>query len=854
MKFRASWYALMLTLASATAALAQVPITRNFTLLAHKDEYPLGPTANAYSSCWSYIHSDGREYAAIGTNAGTAIYNVTNPAATYRVALIPGPTSIWRELKSYRNWLYVVTEGTGTGQGLQIIRMTNPEAPVLAATYTDSFVRSHSVSVDTARAILICNGTRNASGLATGMRVLSIANPEAPVEIGWWPGGAIPVPDAQYIHDSVPVGNRLYGSSIYVGIQRLFDFSTPATPTLVHSWTYPGGFTHNAWPDSTGNTLYVTDEVNGEPLKVFDITTPTSPVLVSRLTSNPKAIVHNAHVKGRELYLSNYTEGIRALDLTDPLHPAEFASADSWPGASGSYFGVWEVCPYFPSGIVIASDMQTGLYVYRPVRDYGLLRVTVQTQAGVNPPVPASGVEVHLSPQGDSLETAIDGVLQFAPTPGAYTVSCGQFGYEAASANVVVTAGGTTAVTLTLQAKLTANATGVVRDANTQALLEGAEVVLKDTPLNSYTDALGAYALGQVPQDLYQVEVRRPGYVPLVYTRRVGPGFELGDFQLTPAAFHDAQEAANGWVVGAPGDATSNAGMWTRVEPMGTGTSAQPAALAARRATEMNSRTRGPAEPMHEGHEEDGAVPGAVQTEYDRTPNPGTMCWVTGQGTNPGSIGEADVDNGRTTLTSVVYNLSAYSDPVIGFWRWFYTNTPNDTTDTFDVFLSNNGGGSWTLVQRVSGAHAHWVESRIRVADYMATSSQMRLRFTAADLNPGNVVEAAVDDLVFYEAAASITGVSAAPALALRSPWPNPSAGETRFEFSLPRDGRVEVEVLDLQGRVVRTLERGSRAAGQHTLLWRGDDDAGRQSAPGLYFVRVRAADEERQTRFVRVK
>jgi len=463
-------------------------------------------------------------------------------------------------------------------------------------------------------------------------------------------------------------------------------------------------------------------------------------------------------------------------------------------------------------------------------------------------------VRVRLSPQGDSLDTGTDGILQFAPTPGSYTVSCEVFGYEPASANAVVTAGGTTAVNLILQAKLTANANGVVRDANTQALLEGAEITLTGTPLHAHTDVLGAYAIGDVPEDLYQVEVRRPGYVPIVYTRRVGPGFELGDFQLTPAAFHDPQEVANGWVVGAPGDATSNAGVWTRVEPMGTGLVPQSATSAARRAAAMYTRTRGPAEPMHEGHEEDGAVPGDVQPENDRTPNPGTMCWVTGQGTTPGSIGEADVDNGRTTLTSVVYNLSAYSDPVIGFWHWFYTNTPDDTTDSFDAYLSNNGGGNWTLVERNTGLHNHWQESRIRVADFMAKTSQMRLRFVATDTNPGNVVEAAVDDLVFYEASAPITGVSAAPRLALRSPWPNPSNGETRFEFSLPRDGRVEVDVLDLQGRVVRTLERGSHDAGQHTLLWRGDDDSGRDCAPGLYFVRVRGAGDERQSRFVRVK
>lgn len=849
MRFRFLLAALCSTLGVVSSATAQIPVTRNFTMLANLNEFSLGPTANSYSNCWSYIHSDGREYAVIGTNAGTAIYNVTNPAATYRVGLILGPTSTWREMKSYRDWIYVVTEGTGTGQGLQIIRMTNPEAPVLAATYTGSFVRSHSVSVDTARKVLICNGTRDAAGLAAGMRILSIANPEAPVEIGWWPGGTLPVSNAEYIHDSVPIGTRLYGSSVYVGVQRVFDLTNPATPTLVSSWTYPGGFTHNAWPDSSGNTLYVTDEVNGEPLKVFDISTLTSPVLVNRLTSNPKAIVHNAHVKGRELFLSNYTEGIRLLDISDPWHPAEFATADSWPGASGGFFGAWGVCPYFPSGLVIASDMQTGLYVYQPNRNYGLLRVSVVSQPGG---APVSGVEVRLTPQGDSLETATDGVLQFAPTPGNYTLVCSLFGYESDSASAVVTAGGVTPVSLTLQAKATTAVSGVVRDANTQAVLEGAEITLTDTPLDALTDATGAYDLGAVPEDLYMVEVRRPGYVPITFSRRIGPGFEMGDFQLTPAAFHDAQEAVNGWTVGAPGDNASAAGLWVRGEPIGTGT-APPEGGSVRLAGRFG-RDRGPAQPFHEKYEEDGATPGDVQPEFDRTPGAGTLCWVTGQGTDPTQIGQADVDNGKTSLTTVVYNMSAYSDPVIGYWRWFYTSTPYDTTDALDVYLSNNGGTTYTLVERTQGKHNHWHEARIRVSDFMTPTSQMRIRFVASDLTPGNVVEAAIDDLVFYEASAPITGVSAPSQLALRSPWPNPSRGETRFQVSLPRDGRLDADVIDPQGRVVRSLARGTHGAGQHTLLWDGRDDAGRVSAPGLYFVRVRAAAEERQARFVRVR
>src|SRR5438093_11720473 len=165
------------------------------------------------------------------------------------------------------------------------------------------------------------------------MRILSPANPEAPVEVGHWPA-AIPNDAAHYVHDCVPVGNRLYASSIYAGYERVLDISNPAAPVEMWSWTYPRAFyTHSSWPDSTGNYLYLADEQNGQTLRVFDIHHLTAPVRVSEWTSNPQAIVHNPYVKGHELYLANYTEGIRALDLTDPAHPAEFGWADTYPGS-----------------------------------------------------------------------------------------------------------------------------------------------------------------------------------------------------------------------------------------------------------------------------------------------------------------------------------------------------------------------------------------------------------------------------------------------------------------------------------------------------------------------------------------
>src|SRR5262249_29175064 len=155
------------------------------------------------------------------------------------------------------------------------------------ATYRSGFSHAHTVAVDTTRALLVCNGTRDSTGVARGMRILSLAQPEAPVELAHWPPIAQATPDSQYTHDCMLRGDRLYAASIYAGIVRVFDIADPAAPQLLKEWTYPGAFSHNAWPDATGRWLYVTDERVSEPLKVFDLADLAAPQLVQTLTSNP---------------------------------------------------------------------------------------------------------------------------------------------------------------------------------------------------------------------------------------------------------------------------------------------------------------------------------------------------------------------------------------------------------------------------------------------------------------------------------------------------------------------------------------------------------------------------------------
>ncbi len=184
----------------------------------------------------------------------------------------------------------------------------------------------------------------------------------------------------------------------------------------------------------------------------------------------------------------------------------------------------------------------------------------------------------------------------------------------------------------------------------------------------------------------------------------------LSGFDLK-IVLEDDFEADSGWVVGAAGD-DATTGIWERVDP--NGTSAQPA--------------------------------------NDHTPAPGTMCFVTGQGSPGGPLGANDVDNGQTTLTSPVIDLLGTPDAAMSYWRWYSNDTgASPNADVFVVDISNDDGSTWTNVETVgpSGPQTSggWFFHEFNVADFILPTAQVRLRFIASDEGEGSIIEAAVDDL-----------------------------------------------------------------------------------------------------------
>jgi hypothetical protein len=112
--------------------------------------------------------------------------------------------------------------------------------------------------------------------------------------------------------------------------------------------------------------LFTGDEIgsSGNHTRVWDISDFGAVSKVADIVIDPSAVTHNCYVNGDLLFIGHYTEGVRVFDVSDPTTPVEVAHYDTFQPAEYGYQGCWSVYLDLPSNRIIASDMQTGLYVF----------------------------------------------------------------------------------------------------------------------------------------------------------------------------------------------------------------------------------------------------------------------------------------------------------------------------------------------------------------------------------------------------------------------------------------------------------------------------------------------------------
>jgi len=102
-------------------------------------------------------------------------------------------------------------------------------------------------------------------------------------------------------------------------------------------------------------------------------------------------------------------------------------------------------------------------------------------------------------------------------------------------------------------------------------------------------------------------------------------------------------------------------------------------------------------------------------------------------------------------------------------------------------------------------------------------------------------------------ATSSIEPAPAGPTLGMRAA-PNPATNDVELSFDLAKRQSVVLGVFSVEGRRIRTLQRGTLEAGHHQLAWDGLDDRGKPVADGMYFARLEAAGGSRTTSIVRMR
>lgn len=142
-----------------------------------------------------------------------------------------------------------------------------------------------------------------------------------------------------------------------------------------------------------------------------------------------------------------------------------------------------------------------------------------------------------------------------------------------------------------------------------------------------------------------------------------------------------------------------------------------------------------------------------IQPDNDYS-NPGEYCFITGNGNEDGNGGFDDVDNGKTTLYSPIFDLSSYETVLLSYWYW-YTNNIGDNggNDIWSVSVSNNDGYSWTSIQNTSSSNTEWEKTQIILSDLVNLNETIQFRFIAEDIayngdngSGGSLVEAAIDN------------------------------------------------------------------------------------------------------------
>ncbi|MFN0034640.1 MAG: choice-of-anchor B family protein [Saprospiraceae bacterium] len=481
------------------------------TTFRHKISYPGQTLANV----WGHV-ADGKEYALVGGAQGLIILDITNPDAPQQIAQIPGPNNLWKEIKTYQNYAYIVSEG---GQGIQIVNLAGLPSPTLPSKFykgdgviLDQLNKIHALHIDETKGFLYAWGGELFGGAA---KIFDLKpDPYNPVYVGKYD-------QLGYVHDGYVDNDTMYSGHIYAGQFAIVNMADKSAPELINTQTTPGAFTHNTWLANDRRTIFATDEVNNSFLSAWDVSDPTDIKLLDKIQSNPgsNSMVHNTYIRDNWAVTSWYKDGFTIVDITRPDNLVQVGNHDTYPSEQGGgSAGCWGVYHNFPSGTIIASNINVGgageLWIVTPnyVRACYLEGKITDAITGN----PLQGAQIQVVGTNPLLQesSATNGIYKTGQeAEGYYKVLVSKPGYQDFETFVYLQRGEVVVLDVPLFPNGLLHVSGTVIRHKDSLPVEGAKVWLYGGPnfASATTDAVGAFSIQNVAPGTYYVVASAPG-------------------------------------------------------------------------------------------------------------------------------------------------------------------------------------------------------------------------------------------------------------------------------------------------------------------------------------------------------
>ena len=514
------------------------------------------------SDVWGYANDDG-EYALVGVYNGISVVDVTNPYDPVELGFFNGPESIWRDLKTWGDYLYCINDEDGDGgAGLQILNLeeliNGDSNPTYIENMSLGFETAHNIFIDE-NGVLYVFGANYGTGGALMYDL--VANPENPPLLG--------VFNDYYLHDGMVRGDTLWGGAINDGVFTVIDVSDKQNPEIIGSHATPNNFSHNCWISDDGDYLFTTDEVSGAYVAAYDVSNLNDIEEVDRIQAwspQTNVIPHNTHVDGDFIVTSYYADGVSVVDVSNPSNLVEVGYYDTSEDYSGSGFnGAWGAYPWLPSGNILVTDIETGLYVLEPKYTNACFVEGVITDS--NTGLPIGNAQVQILGSSTIVYTDLGGYFQTGlAVDGTYELLISSSGYNDYIQTVTLNNGQIINLDTQLSLLGSYNTQLSVVNALTLTGLSQASVNISNEIVDyQFSSSTSGELLVTLTEGTYSISIGLWGYQTLCSEFTVSETQTDFIFELDRAYFDDFSVDL-GWVV--ESDASLESGIWERVIPV----------------------------------------------------------------------------------------------------------------------------------------------------------------------------------------------------------------------------------------------------------------------------------------------